>query len=410
MRPRAVARASSSAEMSPSMPRSRPRTWPSRSLRSRSRKTPADFWRYYSELNQITVSSIEHELRALNFEFKKVAVRTADLVTYTPELQKYSIQDLTTLELYMTVINRKAPASGEAVHSVERAASAPPTGPFDYSHYELSFRDRQWNRELLAEYLPYFTGCRQVLDLACGSGIFLELLAEKGIAATGVERNESIAKWVQTQGWEVIQQDVFEFLAQSRDVYDGIFCANFLEHLPFDQVLQLIELIVPRLEQKGTLVLMFSNPESMRMQLFGFWRDPEHVRFYHPELIEAVCRHYGLTVIHTNREEIPFAFSPPSWGGAVPDEKSGVHKEKGWLWETARDAYVRLLRVLRLVPRSDLIALEQRFNLTLEERLRQERAALQEVLAPWADKATEAINRMWAWVDNALIVCRKEDR
>ncbi|MBI3798950.1 MAG: methyltransferase domain-containing protein [Deltaproteobacteria bacterium] len=68
---------------------------------------PADFWRYYSELNKITVSSIEHELRALNFEFKKVAVRTEDLVTYTPELQKYPLQDLTTLELYMTVINRK---------------------------------------------------------------------------------------------------------------------------------------------------------------------------------------------------------------------------------------------------------------------------------------------------------------
>lgn len=69
--------------------------------------SPADFWRYYSELNKITVSGIEKELRGLNFEFKKVAVRTEDLVTYTPELQKYPIQDLTTLELYMTVVNRK---------------------------------------------------------------------------------------------------------------------------------------------------------------------------------------------------------------------------------------------------------------------------------------------------------------
>jgi hypothetical protein len=43
------------------------------------------------------------------------------------------------------------------------------------------------------------------------------------------------------------------------------------------------------------------------------------------------------------------------------------------------------------------------------ERLRQERAVLQQVLAPWAEKATWAINRMWAWADNALIVCRKPE-
>ncbi|MGH7962713.1 MAG: class I SAM-dependent methyltransferase, partial [Candidatus Binatia bacterium] len=73
---------------------------------------------------------------------------------------------------------------------------------FDYADYELSFRDRQWNRELLTTYVPYFVGCRKVLDLACGSGIFLELLAEQGIPALGVERNERVAEWVRAQGWE----------------------------------------------------------------------------------------------------------------------------------------------------------------------------------------------------------------
>src|SRR5712692_104841 len=67
--------------------------------------SPADFWRYHSELNRITVSRLERELRMLDFEFKKVAVRAEDLVTYTPELQRYPIQDLTTSEIYMTVVN-----------------------------------------------------------------------------------------------------------------------------------------------------------------------------------------------------------------------------------------------------------------------------------------------------------------
>ena len=71
------------------------------------RYTPEDFWRYYTELNKITVSEIEKKLRELNFEFKKVAVRAEDLVIYDDSLQNYSIQDLTTQEIYVALINRK---------------------------------------------------------------------------------------------------------------------------------------------------------------------------------------------------------------------------------------------------------------------------------------------------------------
>ena len=72
--------------------------------------TPGDFWRYYAELVPITVRDIEAVLRRLGFEFRKVAVRTDD-VAYTPELQAYPIQDLTTAEIYLVVVNRKR-ASG----------------------------------------------------------------------------------------------------------------------------------------------------------------------------------------------------------------------------------------------------------------------------------------------------------
>jgi SAM-dependent methyltransferase len=69
--------------------------------------TPEDFWRYYTELNKITVSEIEQKLRKLKFEFKRMAVRAEDLVIYDEHLQNYSIQDLTTQEIYMSLINRK---------------------------------------------------------------------------------------------------------------------------------------------------------------------------------------------------------------------------------------------------------------------------------------------------------------
>ena len=133
----------------------------------------------------------------------------------------------------------------------------------------------------------------------------------------------------------------------------------------------------------------------------AFWRDPEHVRFYHPELIEAVCQHYGLQVVHTNRHETPFAIPPLSFEPSQEAVARSQSLARGWLKETVQGMYFRLLRTLRLTPYADVVA--------LEERLRRERETLQDAVSTWADKAMSAMNQMWAWPDNAAIVCRKEE-
>lgn len=272
---------------------------------------------------------------------------------------------------------------------------------FDYADYEFKLRDRQLIRDGLAAHVAHFRDCGKVLDLACGSGIFLELLAEAGIPALGVERNPAVVAWVRQHGWDVVEQDVFTFLEQTTETYDGVFCSHFLEHLPFEQVLHFFELLAPRVSAAGTVVLVVPNPESIRMHLFGFWRDPEHVRFYHPELLEAVCRYAGLQVVSTNRAEIPFAFDPLSFS---PKAETGVHRtdpQRGWLKDRARSAYFRFLRLLRITPAADLV--------TVENRLRRQMHAQQDAVAVWAEKMHTAFNHMWAWPDNAVIVCRKTD-
>ena len=273
---------------------------------------------------------------------------------------------------------------------------------FDYANYEFKLRDRQENREMQNGYVSHFRGCDKVLDLACGSGIFLELLAEQGVSALGVERNPDVVAWVKQHGWDIVEQDVLSFLEQTTETYDGVFCSHFLEHLPFDQVQRFFELLAPRVSASGTVVIVVPNPESIRMQLFGFWRDPEHVRFYHPELLEAVCQHVGLEVLHTNREAIPFAIASPALlpfsPGAEPSaQQSGPRRS--WLKDRARAAYFQLLRQLRLTPYQDVLAVEDRLHRHLK--------AQREAVAAWADKTNEAVNRMWAWPDDVYLVCRK---
>jgi SAM-dependent methyltransferase len=69
--------------------------------------TPQEYWQWFTELNPITVTRFEQELRALEFEPWRVAIRTEGLVEYTPEILSYPMQDLATNELYVSCVNRK---------------------------------------------------------------------------------------------------------------------------------------------------------------------------------------------------------------------------------------------------------------------------------------------------------------
>lgn len=75
--------------------------------RSGEESSPEQYWQWFTELNQITVSGFEQELRSKGFEPWRVALRHNNMVEYTPELQQYSFQDLTTAELYLSAWNRK---------------------------------------------------------------------------------------------------------------------------------------------------------------------------------------------------------------------------------------------------------------------------------------------------------------
>jgi hypothetical protein len=69
--------------------------------------TSAQYWQWFNELNKITVPQFESELRELDFDFWRVALRTEELIEYTPKLQAYRMQDLATAEVYISCINRK---------------------------------------------------------------------------------------------------------------------------------------------------------------------------------------------------------------------------------------------------------------------------------------------------------------
>jgi len=284
----------------------------------------------------------------------------------------------------------------------------------DYAIREFVQRDPPLLLQMQAADVSHFEGCQRVLDLGSGAGHFLQLLKEAGVAsATGVERNPLVAAYGRGMGLDIITDDALAYLERWGD-YDGIYCSHFVEHLPMEAVERLLQGAAAALRPGGVLVLVFPDPESIRSQLLGFWRDPEHVRFYHPELLEGVAMLHGLELDwssheHPAHEVIPFPLEPPSVPAVsehvAPLPESG---QSGQDRPDAENGWSRLLSRFGLCSR-------RRYEL-LQADLREQHQSLcsavsrlEQAVVSLTERTDQlwAVNRTWAWPDNAVLRFRK---
>ncbi|MFA7633303.1 MAG: class I SAM-dependent methyltransferase [Thiohalomonadaceae bacterium] len=270
---------------------------------------------------------------------------------------------------------------------------------WDYALYEFALRDHPLLLRMQQSYVGHFAGCEEVLDVGCGAGVFLAALAQHGIKARGVERDPRIAEYARGMGLDVACEDELEYLEANPSSCDGIYCSHFVEHLPFDAVQRLLALLARALRPGGVLLLVFPNPESLRSQLLGFWRDPEHVRFYHTELIELLALTHGMHCEWSNskaenREIGPFALTPPPL--QLPASPMPSVNAPSW--------YDRLLRKIGLVSHRRHLHMEQQLSAVTEHMAAQ--GVTMHALITRTDNLWR-VNRPWAWNDDAALLLRK---
>jgi len=280
---------------------------------------------------------------------------------------------------------------------------------FNYSTYEFLSRDHPLLHAMQYRDVRFFAGCERVLDVACGAGIFLDCLRTAGIDALGVERDSMIAEYGAGMGLDIINQDAMEYLGNTGDSFDGIYCSHFVEHLPIETVQELIGLLYQRLLPGGLLVLVFPDPESIRSQLLGFWRDPEHVRFYHPELVSSIATVAGFSLESTSYDEQPhtvvgFEATPPqppalsslAMPPVVPaKQSSGLDKLLGLLGLQSRHAAQCADKAWRDWSTQVINVLANQNNYL-------------EHLTQRSDKLWQ-VNATWSWNDNATLLLRRSD-
>jgi SAM-dependent methyltransferase len=150
--------------------------------------------------------------------------------------------------------------------------------------------------KLYTPLVSYFENCTNVLDLGCGRGILIEMLAQKGISAIGCDSEPEMVNICKAKGILCIQDNVIHFLETTNQTFDGICCGHIIEHMPPDVFLNLIKLAYSRLKKGGKLLIVTPNPEDVRVITYYFWLDLTHIRPYPKLVIEEVLRHHGFDI------------------------------------------------------------------------------------------------------------------
>jgi 2-polyprenyl-3-methyl-5-hydroxy-6-metoxy-1,4-benzoquinol methylase len=160
----------------------------------------------------------------------------------------------------------------------------------DYAAFEDLFRGpAERVRESQLPYLPLLREHQPVLDVGCGRGELLSLLAEEGIEARGVDSDAGMVERCRALDLEVAHGDANEYLQGVRDGTLGtVFSAQVIEHLPYQELRRMLALAKLKLAPGGMLIAETVNPHRVS-SLKTFWVDLTHQHPIFPEVALALC-------------------------------------------------------------------------------------------------------------------------
>jgi SAM-dependent methyltransferase len=144
---------------------------------------------------------------------------------------------------------------------------------------------------------PYLALVRDhapVLDIGCGRGEFLALLAEEGIPARGIDNDAGMVQRCKALGVAATLADANEYLEGLEDGAVGsVFSAQVVEHLPYGELQRLLELARRKLQPGGVFIAETVNPHRLSA-LKTFWVDLSHQHPIFPEVALALCAIAGF--------------------------------------------------------------------------------------------------------------------
>ena len=121
-------------------------------------------------------------------------------------------------------------------------------------------------------------GSPSVLDIGCGHGKYMRLLASADCVVSGVDVNAEQVAALCSEGRRAFTPDTLP----SGERYDYILMSHIIEHMPPDELVTCMDRYLPFLKEDGKLIIITPFPGER------FWHDFTHVRPYLPQSIRML--------------------------------------------------------------------------------------------------------------------------
>lgn len=171
-----------------------------------------------------------------------------------------------------------------------------------YVAFEEKFRgSEELIKERQKKYLKFINPLKilkdevKALDIGCGRGEWISLLNENGFNARGIDINESMVRLASQKGLNAAVSDALgELKSLDENSLDIITAFQVVEHIKFDDVLELIKEAKRVLAPCGILILETPNPENIMVGTQWFYLDATHKNPIPCELLSFATHYYGL--------------------------------------------------------------------------------------------------------------------
>ncbi len=262
-----------------------------------------------TEMGEV-VQQLRDEMAAVARDSGETRPRVAEL---SARLDQAQIR-LAQVDLLLDQVRRGLPDFPPA----EELAALP--GAFDnlYGAFVEAFRGpRDVIKERLRGYLADIAAVDSalpVLDVGCGRGELLELLAEAGATAYGVETNPYFVETGCRRGLDVRLTGAIEHLEGVKEhSLRAVSAIQVAEHLGIEELIAMLDLAVRAIEPGGLVIVETPNPENLVVGASSFYLDPRHRQPIPPELLAFVVGSRGFTDVEVRFLEPP---DPPMPGPA----------------------------------------------------------------------------------------------
>jgi SAM-dependent methyltransferase len=139
-------------------------------------------------------------------------------------------------------------------------------------------------------------GCAPVLDVGCGRGEMLQLLAQAGIDARGVDADPVLVGDLKQRGLEASDADPLAYLTSLPDAsIGGLFAGNLLEMLSAQELVDLVRTAGHKIRAGGRFVGTAPNPSSIYQLAHPSSLDSHLRRPVHSEYLAFLLSEAGFS-------------------------------------------------------------------------------------------------------------------